>query len=45
MKKFTLALTAIALMGLAACNTTAGVGKDIQVVGGAIENVAIKQDK
>jgi predicted small secreted protein len=27
-------------LGLAACNTIAGVGKDVEAVGGAVENAA-----
>lgn len=45
MKPFIIALALAGLVALPACNTTAGVGKDIQVVGGVIENTAIKQKK
>jgi predicted small secreted protein len=38
--KIVAALTVAALMGLAACNTTAGAGKDISAAGNAIHNSA-----
>tara|TARA_R110000772_G_scaffold66361_1_gene147804 strand:- start:10626 stop:10844 length:219 start_codon:yes stop_codon:yes gene_type:complete len=44
-KSLAAAVLAMGLLALPACNTTAGVGKDVQVVGGAIENAAIKQKK
>jgi predicted small secreted protein len=45
-KNLSLALTLLALIGLApmlaACHTTAGVGRDISATGGAITNDAVK---
>jgi predicted small secreted protein len=38
--KIIAALTVAGLMGLAACNTTAGAGKDISAAGNAIHNSA-----
>ncbi len=38
--KIIAAVTVAALMGLAACNTTAGAGKDISAAGNAIHNSA-----
>jgi predicted small secreted protein len=38
----TIALTMVALSGLAACNTTAGMGKDIKAAGEGINNSATK---
>jgi predicted small secreted protein len=36
-------LAAVALLALTACNTVSGVGKDVQVVGSAIERSADKK--
>ena len=42
-KKIAAMMAAVAmLMGLAACNTVAGVGKDVQKAGDGIENAADK---
>ena len=38
--KIIAALAVVGLMGLAACNTTAGAGKDISAAGNAIHNSA-----
>ncbi|MDR4513353.1 entericidin A/B family lipoprotein [Nitrosomonas sp.] len=40
MKLFTVVFAFIALFGLAACNTMAGLGKDIQQGGEALERTA-----
>jgi predicted small secreted protein len=40
--KIVAAITVAALMGLAACHTTAGAGRDISAAGSAIHNEAVE---
>jgi predicted small secreted protein len=42
MKKIIALLAAAAVVGLAGCNTVAGMGKDVEATGNAVENTANK---
>ena len=40
MKKFAIAFCLLSSLALSACNTVAGFGKDVEKVGGALEDAA-----
>ena len=40
MKKITLAMAALAALGLTACNTVEGAGEDVEAVGNAVQDAA-----
>lgn len=40
MRKLMIAILLAAPLALSACNTVAGIGKDVEAVGGAVEDAA-----
>jgi predicted small secreted protein len=42
MKTITTLIAAVVVLALAGCNTMAGIGKDVQKAGSAVENAAKK---
>jgi len=45
MKKITLAMAALAALGLTACNTVEGAGKDLQSAGSAVTQASGQSGK